>query len=238
MPAMAQTDPARVTTIALSPSRVGAWLERSASPVRSTQDRAAFRQLLRVAGPAVVVVCAPPATVTDIGAVAAARRVRKDLRAILIDHPADGGERVTALRSGFDEALDSRVDPVELAARIALLGEEIRQHIAARRVPLGGDVWLDRQHRQLIVRERPIHLRPREFALLDVLARDPGRTFSRKELLNAVGADLASSDLRSVDVHVTWLREKLKPGGEGAPVLHTVRGVGYRLETQQPLTNH
>ena len=181
-------------------------------------------------GPAVVVVWVPPATAEEIGDVAAARRVRRDLRAILIDRPAASGERVTALRSGFDEALDSRVDHAELASRIDLLGEEIRQQLAARRVQLGGSVWLDRERRQLVVADKPVHLRPREYALLDVLARDPGRTFSREELLNAVGADPAHGDLRSVDVHVTWLREKLEPAGKGAPVLETIRGVGYRLE--------
>jgi two-component system, OmpR family, response regulator len=216
---MAHPDPTQVTTLALTPGT----------------DLVLFRQLLRGTGPAVVVVWVPPATQTEIGAVAAARRVRRDLRAILIDRPADATERVTALRSGFDEALDTRVDQEELASRIDLLGEEIREQIAARRVQLGDCVWLDRERRELIVSDRPVHLRPREFALLDVLARDPGRTFSREELLSAVGAD--RGDARSVDVHVTWLREKLQPAGEGAPELQTVRGVGYRLDTQPPLTN-
>jgi len=230
---MAVFDPAQVTTLALSPGSVGSWLGSTAPGVRATPDRAAFRQLLRASGPAVVLVFVPPATAEEIGDVAAARRVRRDLRAILIDKPAASGERVTALRSGFDEALDSRVDHAELASRIDLLGEEIRQQLAARRVQLGGNVWLDRERRQLVVADRPVHLRPREYALLDVLSRDPGRTFSREELLNAVGADPNHGDLRSVDVHVTWLREKLEPAGDGAPVLQTIRGVGYRLETGQ-----
>jgi len=226
---MAVFDPAQVTTLALSPGSVGSWLGSTAPGVRSTPDRAAFRQLLRASGPAVIVVWVPPATAEEISDVAAARRVRRDLRAILIDKPAASGERVTALRSGFDEALDSRVDHTELASRIDLLGEEIRQQLAARRLQLGGSVWLDRERRQLVVSDRPVHLRPREYALLDVLSRDLGRTFSREELLNAVGADPTHSDLRSVDVHVTWLREKLEPARDG-PVLQTIRGVGYRLE--------
>jgi DNA-binding response OmpR family regulator len=227
---MAVFDPAHVSTLALSPGSVGSWLGSAAPGVHVTPDRAAFRQLLRASGPAVVVVWVPPATAQEIGDVAAARRRRRDLRAILIDKPAAGGERVTALRSGFDEALDSRVGHTELASRIDLLSEEIREQIAARRVQLGGSVWLDRERRQLVVADRPIHLRPREYALLDVLSREPGRTFSREDLLNAVGADPTHGDLRSVDVHVTWLREKLERVGVGGPVLETVRGVGYRLE--------
>ena len=75
----------------------------------------------------------------------------------------------------------------------------------------------------------------REFALLDVLSRDQGRTFSREELLRAVGAQ--NRDVRSVDVHVTWLRDKSESAGSGAPALETVRGVGYRLEFATALTN-
>jgi len=234
---MAHPHPGQVTTLALTPNPAAAWLRSDADGVRATPDRNAFRQLLRTTGPAVVVVWVPPATADEIGDVAAARRVRRDLRAILIDGPADSGERVTALRSGFDEALDTRVDHAELASRIELLSVEIRQQLAARRVNLGGDVWLDRERRQLIIADQPVHLRPREFALLDVLARDPGRTFSREDLLNAVGADPNHGDLRSVDVHITWLREKLEPAGAGAPSLQTVRGIGYRLETRPALTN-
>ena len=230
---MAVFDPGQVTTLALSVGGVGSWLDSSTGRVHATPDRTAFRQLLRATGPAVVVVWVPPATAEEIGDVAAARRVRRDLRAILIDQPASSGERVTALRSGFDEALDSRVDRTELVGRINLLGEELRQQMVARRVALGATVWLDRERRQLLIGDRPVHLRPREYALLDVLAREPGRTFSREELLSAVGADPAHGDLRSVDVHVTWLREKLEPAGAGAPVVETVRGVGYRLETGQ-----
>lgn len=227
---MAVFDPAQVTTLALSTGAIGSWLGSSTDGVSATPDPTTFRRLLRATGPAVVVVWVPPATAEEIGDVAAARRVRRDLRAILIDQPAASGERVTALRSGFDEALDSRVGRAELVGRISLLGEEIRQQMAARRVQLGSTVWLDCERRQLVVADRPVHLRPREFALLDVLALDPGRTFSREELLNAVGADPAHGDLRSVDVHVTWLREKLAPAGAGAPVVETIRGVGYRLE--------
>ncbi len=159
---MAVFDPAHVTTLALSPGADVSWLASSADGVSATPDRAAFRKLLRATGPAVVVVWAPPATAEEIGDLAAARRVRRDLRAILIDRPAAGGERVTALRAGFDEALDSRVNRAELAGRIGLLGEEIRQQIAACRVQLGASVWLDRERRQLVVAHRPIHLRPRE----------------------------------------------------------------------------
>ena len=180
-----------------------------------------------------VVVWVPPATTDDIHAVAAARRARRDLRAVLIDNPSDSSERLIALRSGFDEALDTHVEPAELASRVELLADQVRVLGVAARIQLGPSVWLDGERRELIASGSPVHLRPREYLLLAVLAREPGRTFSRQELLDAVGAEMRNGDLRSVDVHVTWLREKLERAGRDAPSVSTVRGVGYRLEPAQ-----
>jgi DNA-binding response OmpR family regulator len=221
---------ASITTLALTRGSEPPWALATAQPVTAVTDLLAFRRLLKGAGPAVVVLFAPPATNEEIDAVAAARRVRRDLRAVLVDLPEGAGERVTALRSGFDEALDTRVQDMELASRVDLLVEDVRRTMAARHTELGPQVVLDRVRRQLIVAGRPVHLRPREFALLDVLAQEPGRTWSREQLLEAVGAGDGNADLRSVDVHVTWLREKLQPAGDQGPALVTVRGVGYRLE--------
>ena len=234
---MAHFEPARIATLALAPTAFRPWLDGAGDAVRATHDPADFRRLLRGSGPAFVVVWVPPATADEIDRVAAVRRARRDVRAILVDRPADTDERVTALRSGFDEALDTRVNRAELASRIDLLSDSIREQLGERSVRLGERVWLDRGRRQLLVDGRAVHLRPREFALLDVLARDPGRTFTREQLLSAVGADPGSGELRSVDVHVTWLREKLEPAGAGGPLLETVRGLGYRLETRPALTN-
>jgi DNA-binding response OmpR family regulator len=219
-----------VTTLALTGASAPPWSLATAQPVTAVTDPQQFRRLLRGTGPAVVVVFAPPATIEEIDAVAAARRVRRDLRAVLVDQPSDTGQRVTALRSGFDEALDTRMADDELASRVDLLVEDVRKLLAARHIELGEQVSLDRERRQLVVAGRPVHLRPREYALLDVLSQEPGRTFTREELLKAVGAADGHADLRSVDVHVTWLREKLEPAGDHGPLLVTVRGVGYRLE--------
>lgn len=222
---------ARPTTIALLPASASAWLLPSpGADLFLTSDAADFSRLLSNSGPAVVVLGVPPATRREINVVGAARRARRDLRAVLIDHPSDASERLIALRSGFDEALDTHVEPAELASRVELLADQVRVLGVAARIQLGPSLWLDGERRELIVSGSPVHLRPREYLLLAVLAREPGRTFSRQELLDAVGAEMRNGDLRSVDVHVTWLREKLEHAGQGAPTVSTVRGVGYRLE--------
>ena len=226
---MDDAGPTSAVTVALTAGFGQRWISETSAPVLTITDREAFRTLLAGFGPAVVVVCVPPATRTEIEAVAAARRTRHDIRAVLIDRPKDRGERLVALRAGFDAALDTRIDSGEVASRIELLREEILGP-GPRMIELSPVAWLDEGRRELVVHGSVIHLRPREYALLDVLARHPGRTFGRLELLEAVGAGPRTGDLRSVDVHVTWLRDKLDRAGAGAPIVATVRGVGYRLD--------
>ncbi len=74
-----------------------------------------------------------------------------------------------------------------------------------------------------------IHLRPKEFGLLALLAAHPGRAYTRRELLHLVWGPAHVGGPRTVDVHVRWLRSKIEPGPEPA-YLVTVRGVGYRLD--------
>lgn len=217
------------STLVLAPGRRLTLRESPATTVRQVTDRHVFHDLLRAARPNVVVVCAPPATADDIAAVALERRRRRDMRALLVDGPSEVDERVHALRAGFDQAVDERVQPEELVGRIELLADEAQRSVRPARVRLSRDVTLDLDRHELQSDGRAVHLRPRESDILGALAREPGRTFSRQELLGLVGAT-PDGDARRIDVHITWLRVKLESMSGDPPLLATVRGVGYRLE--------
>ena len=75
-----------------------------------------------------------------------------------------------------------------------------------------------------------VQLRPKEFDLLALLARHPGRVFQRSELLDLVWGYDFPGYTRTVDVHVQQLRDKLARGGVADPAIQTVWGVGYKLE--------
>ena len=101
---------------------------------------------------------------------------------------------------------------------------------AGRRFPVASDLDIDLD---LIAHElrragRPVHLRPKEFLLLSILAANPGRAFSRRQLLD-MGWD-RDVDPRTVDVHVHWLRSKIEVTPRRPVHLVTVRGYGYRLD--------
>ena len=75
-----------------------------------------------------------------------------------------------------------------------------------------------------------VHLRPKEFGLLALMASHPGRAYTRQELLERVWGKGHESGVRTVDVHVRWLRTKIESDPERPAHLVTVRGVGYRLD--------
>src|SRR2546422_386320 len=94
-----------------------------------------------------------------------------------------------------------------------------------------GDLRIDPERHEVSIGERPIELRPKEFELLTTLARNPGVVFDRERLLKLAWGYDYYGDSRTVDVHVTWLREKLR---ESTARIQTVWGIGYKLVEAEP----
>ncbi len=189
-----------------------------------------FRTALLSERPRVVVLCVPPGSASEVDLVASERRRRPRLRVALLNGRDRVDERLDALRLGFDAALPLDLDPDELRGRLALLAEQSREPRNGHRLRIADGIELDLESRELRRDGRQSHLRPKEFGLLDFLARHPGRTFTRRQLLDRVWHQDRDGDQRTVDVHVRWLREKLEVDPEHPRLLLTVRGVGYRLD--------
>jgi len=197
--------------------------------VRAVDDPTIFTALLASDRPRVAIVAQPPAGARDLAAVCAERRRRQGLRTIHLSPGSDVSARVAALRDGFDAALPQTVEAVELAARAALLDEQSRTRPAST-LPIAQGFELDLVAHELRLDGRAVHLRPKEFQLLAMLAAHPGRAYSRRQLLDRVWGPDQVGDPRTVDVHIRWLRSKIEPA-PGRPVhLVTVRGFGYRLD--------
>src|SRR6266576_2682632 len=136
--------------------------------------------------------------------------------------------RVRGLEGGADDYVAKPFDLPELLARVHALirRAELRHKDASLTV---GDVTLDPLSRRVTQDGRVIDLSPREFALLEFLMRNEGRTVSRSRIAEAVWNYKFDPETNVVDVYVNYLRKKLSFGGRTAPI-RTVRGVGYRLE--------
>lgn len=204
-----------------------------ATRVRTVDDPQLFVAILSADRPRIAILTEPPAGAAELEAVARERRRRQSLRTIHLSQPAEIAARLAALRDGFDEALPSTIDVDELAARAAMLEERARVR-SVTCVQIADGYELDLVAHELRQDGRAVHLRPKEFQLLAMLAAHPGRAYTRRQLLDRVWGPDQVGDPRTVDVHVRWLRSKIEARPDRPIHLVTVRGVGYRLDP--PLT--
>src|SRR5919199_937658 len=159
-------------------------------------------------------------------------RQESDVPIIMLTARDESEDRVAGLELGADDYVPKPFHPRELAARVkAVLRPP--QGMGAGQPPIeGGARRGDRDRHEVTVAGRPVELRPKEFDLLTVLARRPGVVFPRERLRQLVWGPDFYGDPRTVDVHITWLRDKLS--GATAKI-QTVWGVGYKLvEAEAP----
>jgi two-component system, OmpR family, response regulator MprA len=160
--------------------------------------------------------------------------VLRELRAAGYDTPVliltarvDARDVVNGLDAGADDYLRKPFPLDELHARLRSLMR--RPRAWSNDLLRCGDLVFDRRTREARRGERPIELTSKEIALLETLLRNSGRTVTREALLDAVWDHNADPASNVLDVYARRLRVKLSAFGE-PPLLHTVRGVGFKLE--------
>jgi DNA-binding response OmpR family regulator len=163
-----------------------------------------------------------------VDGIEALRRIRQASRVpvIMLTARGDDIDRIIGLELGADDYVPKPCTPRELAARLrAILRRARPQPEAGGPVSVSGlTLWPEK--RRVEWRGKPIELTSMQFNVLEVLMRNAGRVVTKKELSEqALGRPLARFD-RSLDVHLSSIRQKL---GEGAELIHTVRGTGYHL---------
>lgn len=160
------------------------------------------------------------------------REARCPSRVLILTASGDVGDRVAGLRAGADDYLPKPFAVEELVARVEALGRRAATPAASERLNLA-DLHMELVNRRATRAGRVIDLTPREFELLHVLLSEPGRVFSRGELSERVWQRDHRYDTRTVEIFITRLRKKLDSTSD-LPLLHTIRHVGYVLQTQPP----
>jgi DNA-binding response OmpR family regulator len=139
-------------------------------------------------------------------------------------------DRVAGLRMGADDYLCKPFEFDELLARIEALGRRSQTPIQTTPSLLTiADLELNRESMRVSRAGTPLQLTARELALLELLMSAPGRLFSRERILSNVWGTNEDPLTNVVDVYIRRLRRKIDEGYQ-SPLIHTVRGLGYRLE--------
>jgi DNA-binding response OmpR family regulator len=162
------------------------------------------------------------------------RQLRRDgdLPIIMLTARDDDLDKIVGLELGADDYLTKPFNPRELVARVkAVLRRVESGPIQPRRLRFL-DLEIDLDRREVTVDGAGIELRPKEFDLLATLASSPGLVYDRNRLLQLAWGYEYPGDTRTVDVHVTWLRERIK---NSKARIQTVWGVGYKLVDQAQL---
>jgi DNA-binding response OmpR family regulator len=156
------------------------------------------------------------------------RRLRKesDLPIIMLTARGDDVDKIVGLELGADDYMTKPFNARELVARVKAVLRRYTVGKTPEKVLQVGDLRIDPERHEVTIADRPIELRPKEFELLTTLARNPGVVFDRERLLKLAWGYDYYGDSRTVDVHVTWLREKLR---DSSARIQTVWGVGYKL---------
>jgi two-component system alkaline phosphatase synthesis response regulator PhoP len=148
---------------------------------------------------------------------------------ILLTARSEEVDTLVGLAVGADDYMTKPFSPRELVARV----RAVLRRVDA--VPLGderietGDLVLDLVRRRVTVAGRAVTLTPTEFELLATLAREPGRVWTRSQLLDAVHGFSLETYERAIDGHIRNLRRKLEPDETTPHYVRTVHGVGYAL---------
>jgi DNA-binding response OmpR family regulator len=206
---------------------------------RDYLEHAGFAVMTAVDGPSALTavrIRKPDVLVLDLGlpgmdGLDVARAIRRDsmLPIIMLTARDDELDRILGLEIGADDYVTKPFSPRELVARIrAILRRVDRQDEPGDRIDVG-EVSIDVARMRVAVAGRIVELTPTEFQLLVALARQPGRIFTRSQLLDSIHGVAFESYERAIDAHVKNLRRKLEDDPSRPRYVLTVYGVGYRF---------
>ena len=157
-------------------------------------------------------------------------RAESDVPIILLSARDAELDRVLGLELGADDYITKPFSMAELISRVrAILRRREFDRIAAGGVQQVGDIRIDFARHQVTIAGEPTHLTRSEFRLLALLAKEPERVFSRREIMEHLWQSPYVGDERACDIHVSNLRRKIEVDPRNPERLITVRGIGYTL---------
>ena len=155
-----------------------------------------------------------------------------DVPIIMITANGDDMDKILGLEYGADDYITKPFNILEVKARIKAIMRRVnnKRHKveeAASNVIVSGDMRIDLDSRRVFIENKEVNLTAKEFDLLELLITNPNKVYNREKLLNLVWGYDYPGDVRTVDVHVRRLREKIEKNPSEPKYIHTKWGVGY-----------
>jgi two-component system phosphate regulon response regulator PhoB len=157
----------------------------------------------------------------------------RDIPIIMITSKSEEADQIDGFAKGADDYVTKPFNNKILLQRIKALlrrvdggaPDDVVEHLGVR---------IDRVRHRVTLNAKKMDLTPTEFRLLECMVRQPGRAFSRHQLMDAAIGEGQIVLERTIDVHIKTLRKKLTTAGNGTELIETVRGVGYRFLEDKP----
>ena len=178
----------------------------------------------------------PDLVVLDLGLpeldgldVARTLRIESNVPIVMLTGRSEESDKLVGLEIGADDYVTKPFSPKELVARVRAVLRRTERPRSASEIVRVGEVTLDIPRMRVTIADRVVALTPTEFQLVATMAREPGRVFTRAQLLDAVHGVAFESYERAIDAHVKNVRQKLEPDPATPRYVLTVYGVGYRF---------
>ncbi len=158
-------------------------------------------------------------------------RTFSDVPVIMVTARDDEVDKIVGLQLGADDYVTKPFSPRELAARVGAVLRRYSEVTKGTLRVLTGELQVDFDRHEVKYKDELVNLTAAEFKLLSVMAKNPGRVFTRLQLMDSAFGETYEGYDRTIDAHVKNIRQKLaKIGGDTENPVVTVRGVGYKLE--------
>lgn len=153
-----------------------------------------------------------------------------DVPIVMLTAKGDDMDKILGLEYGADDYITKPFNILEVKARIKAImrrtGRQTEERTGSRQI-VKGDMKIDCEGRRVEIGDREVNLTAKEFDLLELLAMNQDKVYSRENLLNIVWGYEYPGDARTVDVHIRRLREKIEKNPSDPKYVHTKWGVGY-----------
>jgi DNA-binding response OmpR family regulator len=159
-------------------------------------------------------------------------RRQSNIPILMLTARVEEADKLMGLELGADDYVVKPFSPREVVARVRTIFRRASGEVAQNEIIRVGNLEIDMDQHTVLVGDHQVELTPTEFDILVVLARQPKRVFTRLQIMEQAQGNAFEGYERTIDAHIKNIRLKLEPNSKDPTFIHTVFGVGYKLEVK------